>query len=156
MKLHLGCGRKKWEGFTNIDLADADINCDIRELPFDDGCVDEIHAIHVCEHFFITEILQVLREWNRVLRVGGSLFVELPCWDKVQVHIANHEPENMTRWALYGDPKTHVDGVPALHKYCYSKAEFAGIMKGAGFIQIEHQVPVFHVPSRDMRLVARK
>lgn len=156
MKLHLGCGKRKWEGFINCDLKDSDHDCDIRSLPFDDGSADEIHAIHVCEHFMLTEILAVLREWRRVLKPGGTLTVELPCWDKVKHHIANHAPEHMTRWALYGDPKTHVDGIPALHKFCYSQSEFMDLLEGAGFVNVVCETPKFHVASRDMRMVATK
>lgn len=156
MKLHLGCGRRKWEGFVNCDLHGSDHDCDIRMLPFEDGTAEEIHAIHVCEHFFITEIVAVLKEWRRVLKDGGELCIELPCWDKVRIHIAQDEPDNMTRWALFGDPNTHKDGVPALHKWCYSQEEFKRILKLAGFDKITCPPPLYHVPSRDMRFVAEK
>lgn len=156
MKLNLGCGKKKWEGFTNVDLAGADLNCDIRALPLADGVAEEIHAIHVCEHFYLFEIVGVLKDWYRVLKDGGMLVCELPCWDKVREHIAKGGPENMTRWALYGQPETHVDGEPALHKYCYSEAEFRRVLEVAGFNRMETQVPKFHVPARDMRIVAWK
>lgn len=156
MKLHLGCGRKRWPGFINIDLQNSDLDCDIRVLPFDDGSADEIHAIHVCEHFMLTEIVAVLKEWRRVLKPDGILVVELPCWDKVRIHIANDEPDNMTRWALYGDPKTHKDGIPALHKWCYAQNEFVELLKLAGFRKVESTIPEYHVPNRDMRLIATK
>lgn len=155
MKLHLGCGRKKWEGYVNCDLHDSDVDCDIRTLPFEDESAEEITAIHVVEHFFITEIVSVFREWQRVLKPGGRLIIELPCWDKVQGHIKAGSPENFTRWALYGDPKTHRDGVPALHKWCWSKAEIATILINIGF-SIKEEEPQFHQPSRDMRFVATK
>lgn len=156
MKLNLGCGKKRWEGFINCDLSNSDMDCDIRYLPFEDGSSEEIHAIHVCEHFYLTEILSVLKEWHRVLKDGGKLVCELPCWDKVRIHIASKSPENMTRWALYGQPETHVDGEPALHKWCYSVDEFKSIMKAAGFSGIEYETPMFHVKQRDMRLVGYK
>lgn len=156
MKLHLGCGRKKWDGFINVDLKDSDHDCDIRQLPFDDESAEEIHAIHVCEHFLITEIVPVLEEWRRVLKQGGLLCIELPCWDKVKRHIANGGPENMTRWALYGEPRTHKDGIPALHKWCYSVSEMAELLRIAGFATVASETPLFHQPSRDMRLIAVK
>ena len=47
MKLNIGCGNKKIEGFTGIDKFDCaavDIICDVEnaKLPFDDNTVDEI------------------------------------------------------------------------------------------------------------------
>ena len=156
MRLHLGCGRKKWDGFINCDLRDSDLDCDIRELPFEDEVAEEIHAIHVAEHFMLTEIAQVLREWKRVLKVGGVLVLELPCWDKVQEHIKQNRSDNFTRWALYGDPSTHRNGIPALHKWCWSMDEMEGVLRRVGFSRVDHETPKFHQPSRDMRLVATK
>jgi len=135
----------------------VDIVCDVRNLSIiPSNCIDEILSVHCCEHFYITEIVDILKEWHRVLRDGGMIVCELPCWDKVKIHIANDGPENMTRWPLYGEPRTHVDGEPALHKYCYSQAEFVFLLASAGFKEIETKKPLFHVPSRDMRIVAYK
>lgn len=156
LRLHLGCGRKKWDGFVNIDLRDSDHDCDIRKLPYPDDSVLEVVAIHVVEHFFITEVAEVLKEWHRVLAPGGRLVIELPCWDKVQKHIVNNSPDNFTRWALFGDPRTHKDGVPALHKWCWYQDEMIQVLLLAGFKEVREQEPLFHQPSRDMRLVAIK
>jgi predicted SAM-dependent methyltransferase len=111
---------------------------------------------HVAEHFFITELLAVLTEWHRVLKTDGKLVLELPCWDKVQRLIKADAPDNFTRWALYGQPETHVDGVPALHKWCWSIDEFREVLEAAGFVNIELEQPKFHQPVRDMRWVAIK
>lgn len=156
MKLHLGCGRKKWPGYVNCDLSGSDMDCDIRFLPFDDDTAEEIAAIHVVEHFFITEIAGILAEWRRVLKPAGRLVIELPCWDKVQALVSAGAPENMTRWALYGEPKTHKDGIPALHKWCWSRGEMAGILEHVGFTGVQEETPLFHQPARDMRFIAVK
>lgn len=156
MRLHLGCGKKKWPGFINCDLSYSDHDGDIRKLSFADDSADEIHAIHVCEHFFITEIAAILTEWKRVLKPGGILCVELPCWDKVQTFIGQGAPEQLTRWALYGAPDTHKDGVPALHKWCWSLMEFYELLKMVGFSDVYAEPCKFHVPNRDMRWVAIK
>lgn len=156
MKLHLGCGKRKLDGWVNCDLHDSDMDMDIRTLPFEDGSADEIMAIHVCEHFYMHDLLNVLKEWHRVLKVGGVIALELPCLDRVLMHFMNGSPANMTMWPLYGDPSTHKDGEPALHKWCWSKAEFRKVLEQAGFIEITEEKPHYHVPSRDMRFVATK
>lgn len=156
VKLNLGCGRKRLYGWLNCDLHGSDMNMDIRFLPFADDSVDEIMAIHVCEHFYIHDLPKVMKEWHRVLKVGGTIAIELPCLDKVLWHFMNGSPANMTLWPLYGDPGTHNDGEPALHKWCWSKAEFRKVMENAGFASVTEEMPQFHVPSRDMRFVAIK
>lgn len=156
MKLNLGSGNKRIEGFTNVDLQNADINCDIRKLPFEDGSIDEIMAIHVCEHFYVREIYGVLKEWKRVLKKDGIMALELPCLDKVLAHFANGSPENFTLWPLYGDPRTHSAGEPALHKWCWSISQFYELLDAVGFSDITEEKPHYHQPSRDMRWVCRK
>lgn len=156
VKLHLGCGKRQLEGWLNCDLHDSDMDMDIRKLPFDDDIVDEIMAIHVCEHFYVHDILNVLKEWRRVLKPGGQIAIELPCLDKVIAHFINGSPANMTLWPLYGDPHTHKDGEPALHKWCWSLAAFRMLLEQAGFTDIVEEMPHYHQPTRDMRFVATK
>ena len=156
MKLHLGCGKRKLEGWINCDLYDSDMDLDIRVLPFEDNSADEIMAIHVCEHFYKHDILNVLKEWRRVLKTDGKIILELPCLDRVLTHFMRGATDNFTLWALYGDPSTHKDGEPALHKWCWSKSAFRALLEHAGFKDITEETPQFHVPSRDMRFVASK
>lgn len=156
MKLHLGCGKRKLEGWLNIDLHDSDHDCDIRKLPFEDNSADEIMAIHVCEHFYVREILGILQDWYRVLKPGGVFVAELPCLDKILWHFMNGSPDNFTLWPLYGDPNTHKDGEPALHKWAWSREQFSLLLSASGFDYIAEETPNFHQPSRDMRWVCRK
>ena len=156
MRLNLGCGSKKIEGFIGVDIKHADVVADIRKLPFDDESADEIMAIHVCEHFYVREILGVIKEWRRVLKPDGVMVLELPCLDKVLQHFAKGSPENFTLWPLYGDPGTHKDGEPALHKWCWSREQFAFMLHGAGMREIREEVPHYHQPTRDMRFVCVK
>jgi len=156
MKLNLGCGNKKIEGFIGVDIKDADIQADIRKLPLDDDSVDEILAVHCAEHFYRHEIADVIIEWLRVLKPGGMMALELPCWDKVVEHIKAGSPDNFTLWALYGDPRTHVDGEPALHKWCWSRADFKKMLEWCGAKEVTEEKPHYHQPSRDMRWVCRK
>lgn len=156
MKLNLGCGDKKWDGFINVDLNNADVNCDIRKLPFPDESAEEIHAIHVCEHFYVLEIFGVLKDWKRVLKPGGKLCIELPCWDKIKAGIIAGVQDEAVKCAIFGDPMTHKDGEPALHKWCWGTEGMTGLLKRAGFSEIEVKTPLFHVPDRDMRIEAVK
>lgn len=98
MKLNIGCGRKKFDGFINIDddpLVEPDhlINLDDVniKLPFDDDTVDEIKAIHVLEHIG-PGFLPLLKELYRVSQHGCIIDIVAP---------------NEYHAVYYGDP-THV------------------------------------------------
>ncbi|WP_026340940.1 methyltransferase domain-containing protein [Thioalkalivibrio sp. AKL10] len=82
VKLHLGCGDKLFPGWVHVDarkLGHVDHVCDLRDLrEFEDGCVDDIYACHVLEHFGRREVSGVLEEWARVLREGGRVRIAVP------------------------------------------------------------------------------
>ena len=81
MKLDIGCGVFKREGYTGVDI-DPDVNPDIcapmGEIPLPDGSVDEIFSSHALEHVTKFEVVPVLREWKRILKPGGLIDVQVP------------------------------------------------------------------------------
>lgn len=156
MKLHLGCGRKKLPDYVNIDLSNSDLDMDIRQLPHGSDSIDEILSVHVFEHFYLHEAGNVMAEWFRVLKPGGRLILELPCYDKVIEHIKLGHADNLTRWAMYGEPRTHLDGEPALHKWIWYMDELAQLMFHTGFQKVTNEPVQYHRPDRDMRLVGIK
>ncbi len=87
IKLHLGCGEKHLDGFINVDcrkLSSVDKVCDLRKLnSFKNESVDVIYSSHVFEHFDINEGLVALKEWRRVLKKGGKLFLAVPNLNKI-------------------------------------------------------------------------
>lgn len=77
VNLHLGCGKRYIPGFIHIDLSTydhIDYVHDIRTLPmFEDNTVNLIYACHVISYFDRLEIVDVLKEWRRVLKLDGIL-----------------------------------------------------------------------------------
>lgn len=82
IKLNIGCGRLKFDDYFNVDIdpkCEPDILGDCRNLNiFMDNSVDEILAIHILEHFQPFGIVEILKEWYRVLKPGKKLILELP------------------------------------------------------------------------------
>jgi len=68
LKVELGCGSSKREGFYGIDIqgeqADLILNIETTELPFDDNSIEYVYCSHVFEH--LKEYPFVLREILRV------------------------------------------------------------------------------------------
>ena len=89
MKLNLGCGRHKLEGFINIDKVKEchpDIHRDlIRGLPFGDNTIDEIFTSHTFEHLKGEEdFIFVMNECYRVLKSNGILRIVVPSGYKLE------------------------------------------------------------------------
>lgn len=86
VRLHLGCGNKRLDGFVNVDLVPSlatDLVTNIRSLPmFADDSVEEIFLSAVYEHLYRGERREAIREWHRVLRPGGKLAISfIPDFD---------------------------------------------------------------------------
>ena len=82
MKLNIGCGRKKMDGFINIDKApevEPDKVVDIeRGLPFEDNEFTHIYSEHCLEHIKPDKWAFVLNEIQRVAKDGCILELYLP------------------------------------------------------------------------------
>jgi len=166
IRLDLGAGHFRQAGWISVDLEDGysttikdpvkpDVVADIKALPFPDNYADEARAIHVIEHVYPWEAVDVIREWIRVLKPGGKLAIECPCLDKVMklLEVPQIEPR-YTYWALYGDPR---HGRPEMmHRWCYTQLSLVRLMTQAGLVDLAPEPPQFHFPVRDMRVVGRK
>ena len=85
MKLNLGCGQNKRDGFVNIDKYATfapDLVWDLERTPypFEDGSVTEIAATHVLEHLGQTTdlFLAIIKELHRILAPGGTIEIKVP------------------------------------------------------------------------------
>jgi predicted SAM-dependent methyltransferase len=137
MKLHLGCDKRFIPGFVHIDLAEyphIDHRHDIRTLPMiADGSAELIYVCHALEYFDRVEVLQVLREWHRVLQPGGVLRVAVPDFEAlVQVY---HQCGNLDmiigplfgRWPIPGSNLT------IYHRTVYDFPALKRILEHVGF-----------------------
>lgn len=81
LKLHLGCGGEHLDGYVNLDkfpTSAADIVISAENLPFANGQVVEIYTSHMIEHIPRENLTKTIRDWHRVLCVGGKLIVRCP------------------------------------------------------------------------------
>ncbi len=87
MKLNLGCGSKKLEGWINVDSVagvEPDLLHDIS-LPFQyaDYSIDEILAEGILEHFDKYLRFIIFYEWVRMLKMGGIITIGVPNFHKI-------------------------------------------------------------------------
>lgn len=80
MKLNIGCGNKKKQGFTGVDkfpCEAVDILADINEtLPFDDNSIEEIWLDNVIEH--VTDISHLMAEMHRICEPEAIISIITP------------------------------------------------------------------------------
>jgi len=83
-KLNIGGGPKNIEGFVNIDFVDypnvqRQIVANILDLAFiPDACISQVHSNHFIEHLSNMEIINLFREWDRILIKEGLLTIRCP------------------------------------------------------------------------------
>ena len=82
MKLHVGCGDVIISGWNNLDiekLPGVDIQDDIRTLEkIENNSCEIIYASHVLEHVGRNEFGDVLKIWNKKLKINGILRIAVP------------------------------------------------------------------------------
>ncbi len=87
LRLHLGCGEKKFAGYVNIDYPPSEHNvmtirpdylADITRLQCPPSSIDEIRLHHVFEHFSRVKALSLLIRWHQWLKIGGVLHIATP------------------------------------------------------------------------------
>ncbi len=83
VKLNLGCGKKKYSNFINVDInprVKPDIIYDLNKIPwpFKDESIDYILMDNVLEH--LDDIISVVTEIYRILKRGGIAEIKVPYW----------------------------------------------------------------------------
>lgn len=85
MRLDIGCGPKKKEGFLGLDkiaFPGVDIVHDVtrKPLPFKDGEVEAVYTSHFLEHLTALERIKLVNEMFRVMKPGAEARVIVPDW----------------------------------------------------------------------------
>lgn len=75
LKINLGCGYRKIEGFINIDNrteCDPDLIADLSNgLPFKENSIEHVRTFDFIEHIPIGKVLPLIEEIYRILIPGG-------------------------------------------------------------------------------------
>jgi predicted SAM-dependent methyltransferase len=166
MKINYGCGSHLIPGYFNIDaiahngkqpdlLHALSFSYDgsvINPTPLEDGCADELLALHVIEHVYAWEAPHLLAEWKRLLKPGGRLILELPNLRLACENFLAGLPDQMGMWPIYGDA-SHKDPY-MMHKNGYTPETISALLYAAGFAYVTPLPPQTHGArlNRDMRV----
>jgi hypothetical protein len=145
VRVHLGSGSDYRPGWLNVDTDEAcnpDVLARAEALPMlDTDSVDVLEACHLFEHLTFGEAHGALREWSRVLRPGGELFLELPDLAASVALLGQHVDDggyDLGMVGIYGwPPDVEAHGTPMMHKWGWTRDTIARALEGAGFARVE-------------------
>lgn len=109
MKINLGCGNTKLEGYVNVD-ADPNVNPDVvmgieeylkRQ---ESGSASEIVMFHTIEHIPKMYWLSIFTDINRVLKINGEFLLSFPEWEACAENFLKNHDGKREFWeaTLYG------------------------------------------------------
>ena len=144
LKLHLGCGTVRLDGWINIDLETrADLALDVRRpLPFKDGAARLIYHEHLMEHLTVEEGCAGLRDWFRLLGPGGVLRIATPDLAYVvERYGGDWRDQAWLRLPEYAFIRTRAEMINVSfrwwgHRYLYDGEELERRMRDAGFASV--------------------
>ncbi len=134
MKLNVGCGYKKMQGYLNVDInpqTKPDFVMPAYDLDFPDEHFNEITAIQVIEHLGFFKTKYFLSECSRVLKKEKFLIIETPHIEKsFELFLNSQKPEERERilgW-IYGSETEFMN-----HVYCFPVELMETLLKEFGF-----------------------
>lgn len=170
IRLHLGCGETRLEGFVNIDVRETcatDVVRDVTDLScYGDESVARIETYHMIEHLSEADGYRLLRECWRILRPLGVIVIECPnikaCGEALHQSIPNSRGWRMAFEGIYGQryatDDEHGDrhAVGLHHQWGYCPATLVAALHAVGFKDMSRSRPHTHTAWRDMRYTAIK
>lgn len=135
--VHLGCGGLVIPGFINVDsrpLPHVHHLAQVQSLPFfDDGSVDVVYVVHCLEHLPFDDTEMALREWHRVLKPEGLLYVAVPDLDRIfEVYDKSERSIPLIQQVLMGG-QTYPQN---FHYAVFNESYLAGLLGRTGFVDV--------------------
>lgn len=145
LTLNIGCGTRTYKeypaGYQCINgdernLSNVDKVMDARKLDFPDGHFDYILASDIIEHFKISETKDILKEWKRVLEVGGVIEFRMPNLKAICInYVIGAANTKLTSWLIHGGQ----DYSGNIHFTSFDRAWFKSIIEPLGFEEIDYK-----------------
>ena len=135
--IHLGCGDQNDKRFINVDALPFPHVHYVRNVEklyfFRDNYADLIYTCHTLEHISHQEISNTLKEWRRVLKVGGTLRISVPNLDNL-INIYKEKNCKITtiEHALMGGQNYEYN----YHKSVFNQDYLSKLLLAAGFRKV--------------------
>jgi predicted SAM-dependent methyltransferase len=80
-----------------------DVICDVRYLPVPNETFDIVFSSHTLEHFGWVSVDKVLKEWSRILKIGGELRIVVPNARYAAQRVLEDKIHPYDFWVFYGE-----------------------------------------------------
>lgn len=132
LKLDIGAGNAPRDStYTTVDAyTDADIKAEAWDIPLEDNSVDEIWSSHMLEHLPMARVPEALREWFRILKVGGRAEIQVPNMDYIAKYWLTGENRQWAEMIIFGNQAHEGE----FHKCAFTPGLIRGDLEAAGFI----------------------
>ena len=124
MKIDIGCGKNKKEGFVGCDAhafdgVDRVFNAGADRWPFEDGSVEEVHCSHMLEHLEAQERIHFANELHRVMKQGARAAIITPHFGSVRAYgdLTHKWPPVVSFWYLYLNKEWREQNAPHNTEY---------------------------------------
>lgn len=107
----------------------VDVKAMADNLPYQNGEVDEIWSSHTLEHVGKFEVVPTLKEWFRVLKLGGKLTVRVPDLAWCCQWWLNHQTTGWDLDVLFGNQSREGE----FHKTGFNREIMVDYLHQAGF-----------------------
>lgn len=137
MKLNLGCGSHKMDGYINIDCQEGyspDIVSDINNLKYDNNSIDEIYMSHVLEHMIVSKANEAVENCYKWLKKDGLFYVAVPDLTKVCRALASGDDGLITFYWIYGGG----GGGCMSHYWGFTERRLVKVMNDFGFEKVSY------------------
>jgi len=152
-KLHLGCGKRFLRGFIHVDIEPHPNVQHVRNIGdlsiFTSGSVDEIYCSHAFEYFDRKEAGGILKEWFRVLKNEGKIFMTVPNFSALVKIYENTGSIDSVIGPIMGRWENPKNGEVIFHKTIWDLDSLSQAISDAGFSLIAEFNPIEYLADLD-------
>lgn len=143
--LNFSCGERTLTYWLNSDLYNGDIYLNAkRRIPIPDSSLNKIYSHHFIEHITTENLLKLLKDFHRILKLGGKIRLVTP--DLNLITKLYQHPQNIEVINHY--VKTYPVATAGLavsemlinqgeHLVCYDFESLKALLQVAGFLDIK-------------------